>query len=141
VQLLTYAPAGSAVAAVTTSLPERIGGDWNADYRFAWVRDTSLSLWLLALLGKSNEVGRYLDWLSRRDSVIDAPLQVMYHADGRPEVEQSEIWNLEGYRGSRPIRIGNHAFRQRQHGAVGYLADCTLLYLQQGGAGAQSTGI
>ncbi|HJV65002.1 MAG TPA: glycoside hydrolase family 15 protein, partial [Geomonas sp.] len=133
VQLLTYASAGSAVAAVTSSLPERIGGDLNWDYRFAWVRDTSLSLGLLALLGKSDEVGKYLDWLSHRDTLIDAPLQVMYHPDGRPELKDHEEPRLSGYRGSRPVRFGNRAYLQRQHGSVGYLADCTLIYLENGG--------
>jgi GH15 family glucan-1,4-alpha-glucosidase len=133
VHLLTFAPAGSAVAAVTSSLPERVEGDRNWDYRFAWVRDTSLSLALLALLGKAGEVGKYLDWLSHRDSIIDAPLQVMYHPDGRCEVDPEKVEELEGYRNCRPVRLGNGAYRERQHGAVGYLADCTLIYLDNGG--------
>ncbi|HJV33688.1 glycoside hydrolase family 15 protein [Geomonas sp.] len=133
VQLLTYAPAGSAVAAVTTSLPERVGGNLNWDYRFAWVRDTSLSLALLALLGKGSEVGRYLDWLSGRKSLVEAPLQVMYHPAGKPELLPIEDRELHGYRGSRPVRFGNRAYTQFQHGSVGFLADCTLIYLENGG--------
>jgi GH15 family glucan-1,4-alpha-glucosidase len=134
VQLLTYAPAGSAVAAVTSSLPERVGGDLNWDYRFAWVRDTSLSLALLALLGKGGEVGRYLDWLSGRKSLVEAPLQVMYHPAGKPELVPFEHQELAGYRGSRPVRFGNRAYTQFQHGSVGFLADCTLIYLENGGS-------
>lgn len=133
VHLLGFAPAGSVIAAPTTSLPERIGGDWNADYRFAWVRDASLSLALLAMLGKSDEVRSYMDWLVGLGSTTDSPLQVLYGIDGETQLEQTERTDISGYRDSSPVRIGNHAYKQRQHDSLGYLADCSLIYLKHGG--------
>lgn len=131
--LLSYAPTGSQVAAPTTSLPERIGGDRNYDYRFAWVRDASLSLSSLSLLGKTESAQRYLDWLVGLDSSTDAPLQVLYRIDGGTDLTQHERSDIAGYRGSLPVRTGNHASSQFQIDSFGYLANCTLIYLSEGG--------
>lgn len=133
VHQLGYAPDGSHVAAVTTSLPERIGGDWNADYRLSWVRDTSLSLEILSLLGATEEAQRYLEWVSKLLSPSDPPLQTVYGIHGETKLNQEERKNLEGYRGSKPVRLGNRAYRQDQHGSMGYLVDCIHTYLKCGG--------
>ncbi len=133
VHQLDYAPNGSHVAAPTTSLPERIGGDWNADYRLSWVRDTSLSLEALVLLGAKEDAQRYLEWISKQISSSDPPLQTVYGIHGEQNLSQRERKDLEGYRGSKPVRLGNRAYRQDQHGSMGLLVDCMYAYLDQGG--------
>jgi GH15 family glucan-1,4-alpha-glucosidase len=130
--LLSFAPTGAAVAAPTTSLPERLGGDRNYDYRFAWVRDASLSLSILSILGKTQAAWRYLEWLSGVCSATDAPIQVVYSVEGKTELEQKELPGLAGYRQSRPVLTGNHAYKQRQLDSFGYLVECSLTYVEQG---------
>jgi GH15 family glucan-1,4-alpha-glucosidase len=133
VQLLSHTRHDSAVAALTTSLPERVGGDRNYDYRYAWVRDASLSLALLSRMGKEREVSRYLHWLCSLNSATDAPLQVCYRLDGDPHIEQEEIASVRGYMDSQPVRKGNRAAGQTQLGSVGFFADCARIYLDHGG--------
>ncbi len=133
VQLLKHASHGSAVAALTTSLPERLGGDRNYDYRFAWVRDGSLALAFLARLGKTDEVRCYLHWLAGLSSATDAPLQVVYGIDGRTRLDQRDVEDVSGYRDSQPVRVGNRAAKQRQIGSLAYMADCVRLYMESGG--------
>lgn len=130
---LSYAPEGAAVAAPTTSVPERIGGDWNADYRLAWVRDASLSMGLLARLGDREETERYLRWIVTRQARFGHPLQVLYSVRGARKPKQQKLTSAAGYRASAPVRIGNHAYKQQQFGSLGFLADCTWSYLTEGG--------
>ncbi|MGA7126879.1 MAG: glycoside hydrolase family 15 protein [Chthoniobacterales bacterium] len=133
VHLLTHAEYDCSVAALTTSLPERRGGDRNYDYRFAWVRDASLSLALLARLGKTDEVQHYLDWLCELDSSTDAPLQVCYRIDGEVRLDEIELSAVRGYADSRPVRYGNRAAKQSQLGSLAFFADCACIYVETGG--------
>ena len=133
VQLLSNAQHDSAVAALTTSLPERLGGDRNYDYRYAWVRDASLSLALLARMGQTGEVRHYLDWLCSLHSTTKAPLQVCYRLDGNPHLEQEEIDGARGYADSQPVVRGNRAAKQMQLGSLGFFADCARIYFDHGG--------
>lgn len=133
IHLLGYAPDGSMVASPTTSLPERIGGRHNYDYRFAWVRDASLSIAGLALLGDNETSTRYLDWLSSLKSSTDVPLQVVYHTSGGTTLKERHRTDIAGYRGSLPVRFGNRASNQTQLGSLGYFCDCALIHLEQGG--------
>lgn len=133
VHLLSHAPTGSLVAAPTTSLPERLGGDRNYDYRYAWIRDASLSLAILAVLGDRLAAQRYMDWIATLESSTDSPLQVLYRLDGGTDVTEIQRQDLAGYRQSRPVRFGNHAYQQRQHDSMGYFVDCAAVYLEQGG--------
>jgi len=128
-----YAPVGSHVAAPTTSLPERIGGDWNSDYRLSWVRDTSLSLEVLTRLGAKEDAKRYLEWLSKLLSSEDPPLQTVYGIHGEKELRQDERKDVDGYRGAKPVRLGNRAYKQDQHGSMGFLVGCIQVYLELGG--------
>lgn len=131
--LLTHAEYECSVAALTTSLPERRGGDRNYDYRFAWVRDASLSLALLARLGKTDEVQHYLDWLCERDSCTDTPLQVCYRINGDVRLDEIELSAVRGYEDSRPVRSGNRAAKQRQLGSLAFFTDCARIYVENGG--------
>ena len=133
IHLLSYGPAGSIVAAPTTSLPERIRR------RLECRLSSELGPRFLAgtggfgSLGKTRDGGHFLDWLAHRDSSTSAPLQVVYGVEGETKLTPHERPDLSGYRDSQPVRFGNHAYKQHQHDSLGYLADCILLHLQRGG--------
>jgi GH15 family glucan-1,4-alpha-glucosidase len=111
---LTYAPSGGIVAAATTSLPERLGGVRNWDYRFCWLRDAALTLDALLLAGFLDEARAWRDWLLRAVAGDPRQLQIMYGPNGERRLPELELDWLEGYEGSRPVRIGNGAAHQRQ---------------------------
>jgi GH15 family glucan-1,4-alpha-glucosidase len=132
-RLLTYAPTGAVVAAATSALPERLGGDRNYDYRFAWIRDVSIAVGVFARLGDDREASRFLDWLSGLEAPRGKPLQVCYGVAGERRLTQTKRTDIRGYRDSRPVLFGNRAYNQTQTGSLGYLADCVLSHLEAGG--------
>ncbi len=128
-KLLTSADHGSVIAAGTFGLPERIGGQRNWDYRYTWLRDSSFCLYAFMRLGFVDEARAFGQWIRARmrEDAEKGPLQVMYRADGRPELDEHILDSLSGYRGSRPIRIGNAASTQLQLDIYGGLADAIYL--------------
>ena len=125
---LTNAPTGAIVAAPTTSLPEQIGGTRNWDYRYTWLRDAALTLYALFTLGYTEEAHAFMGWLVRTTAGRAEDLQIMYGVGGERLIPEVELTGLEGYRGSRPVRIGNAAADQFQLDVYGYLADTAWLY-------------
>ncbi len=130
---LTYAPSGAILAAPTTSLPERIGGDLNWDYRFTWIRDAAFTLEALLSLGHTHEAAAFQDWLLRNTDGRVANLQVMYGLRGERHLDEAELSELGGYRGSRPVRVGNAAHRQVQLDVYGSVLDAAYRHHQHGG--------
>ena len=136
-KLLTFEPTGAIVAAPTTSLPENIGGHRNWDYRYSWIRDAAFTLYGLLRIGFTTEVRSFIGWLRDRceSGITDdpnGPLQIVYGIDGRRTLEEYTLDHLEGYRGSRPVRVGNGAAGQLQLDIYGELLDAVYLYDKYG---------
>jgi GH15 family glucan-1,4-alpha-glucosidase len=133
-KLLSSAEHGSLVAAPTFGLPEEIGGERNWDYRFTWIRDASFTLYGLIRLGYTEEASAFMRWIEQRcaDPNPDGSLQIMYGLDGRRDLAEETLAHLAGYRGSRPVRVGNAAKSQLQLDIYGELMDSVYLYNKYG---------
>ncbi len=127
-QGLTYGPSGAVVAAATTSLPERMGGDLNFDYRYAWLRDLSLttrSLWIAAC---PDEPERLINWFANAAGKVgDELFQIMYGVGGERDLTEHTLEHLSGYHDSRPVRVGNQAWTQVQLDVLGEVLDAVYL--------------
>jgi len=134
-KLLTYRPSGAIVAAATTSLPEYIGGVRNWDYRYTWVRDAAFTVYALMRLGYTDEAAAFARFMQDRAAEPEGdngPLNVMYGIDGRHDLTEETLDHLEGYRGSRPVRVGNAASGHLQLDIYGELMDSLYLYDKYG---------
>lgn len=120
---LTFAPTGGIIAALTTSLPEALGGVRNWDYRYCWLRDATLTLFSFMEAGYTQEAGAWVDWLLRAVAGDPAQLQIMYGAAGERSLPELEIKHLTGYENSKPVRRGNAAVDQFQLDVYGEVMD------------------
>jgi carbohydrate kinase (thermoresistant glucokinase family) len=120
---LTYAETGGIVAALTTSLPEQLGGERNWDYRYCWLRDATFTLMALVSAGYSDEARAWGQWLRRTVAGSPHQLQIMYGLSGERQLIEWEVPWLPGYRGAAPVRVGNAASAQLQLDVYGELID------------------
>jgi GH15 family glucan-1,4-alpha-glucosidase len=131
-KLLIFAQSGAIAAAATTSLPEAVGAARNWDYRFSWIRDASATLDALLALGCPREAEAFFWWLMHASQLTHPELHVLYALNGRAPPAERTL-ELEGYRASRPVRLGNSAVEQEQLDIYGHLMQTAWLYAEAGG--------
>jgi GH15 family glucan-1,4-alpha-glucosidase len=131
-QLLTYSPSGAPVAAPTTSLPERLGGSRNWDYRYAWPRDASIGIGAFLGVGKRREARSFLAWLRHASRLARPRLPALFTLDGRPAPDEEQLTDWPGYADSRPVRVGNGATDQHQLDGYGWVLDAAWLLAASG---------
>ena len=133
-KLLTFAPTGAIVAAPTCSLPELVGGSRNWDYRYTWLRDAAFTVYGFMRVGLTEEAGQFMKWVEERISEVaeNKVPGIMYRLDGGHTIDEETLEHLEGYRGSRPVRVGNSAHHQLQLDIFGELMDSVYLYNKYG---------
>jgi GH15 family glucan-1,4-alpha-glucosidase len=131
---LTYRPTGAIVAAPTTSLPETVGGERNWDYRYSWIRDSSLVLEALWVGTCSDEIENFIHWMvasAGGHAHQDQPLQIMYGVGGEIDLSERVLPHLRGWRDSKPVRIGNAAWQQSQHDIYGEFLNALWIYVDR----------
>ena len=122
-KLLTYDKSGAVLAAITTSLPETIGEERNWDYRFCWIRDASMTINVMAKLGHMDSLHKFMDFVIGIIPDKNEKIQIMYGINGQRILIEEELYHLAGYRDSKPVRIGNAAYIQKQNDIYGILMD------------------
>ncbi len=132
-QALTYVPSGAIVAAATTSLPEVVGGSANWDYRYAWLRDASFTLKALWVGACPHEARRFFDWMAyaAMPGAADEHVQIMFGVEGERDLTEHELEHLRGFRDSRPVRVGNAAWNQRQLDVLGEVLEGAWVLREQ----------
>jgi GH15 family glucan-1,4-alpha-glucosidase len=133
-KLMVYDPTGALVAAPTMGLPEWVGGVRNWDYRYTWLRDAAFVLHALISIGFDEEARNFMGWLRDRCNAEDTDglLQPLYGIDGRASIEEADLSHLSGYRGSRPVRLGNAAYKQTQLDLYGAVLNAAYFYNRHG---------
>jgi len=130
-KLLSYDKTGAVLAAATTSLPETIGEVRNWDYRFCWIRDASMVIKVVGQLGHKNVARRYLQFIVDLIPDKDEKLQIMYGINREKQLTEKTLGHLSGYKGSKPVRVGNAAYKQKQNDIYGILMDVIHQQLHQ----------